>query len=470
MGKKGYKVCDIESHKTFTYCNVIFYENRFSFQSHNPSKESNVVVPLLIFDSLETLDTMFPDHSPLIQTSPDNLDAKAALPTIINSDHQVVPLNTSRSQRPRRVPSHLDDYVWQLSGIDKSSQPTSNTVSSGTLYPITCHLSYARFASSHQMFLANIFVVSEPKTFSQAVTDQQWCEAMKQEISALEQNATWSLVSLPLEKKPVGSRWIYKLKYKPDGSIECYKARLVAQGYTQIEGLDYTETFTPVAKLTTVRCLLAAAAAKNWELHQLDVNNAFLHGELHEEVYMIPPPGYLPSGDNRVCKLHKSLYGLKQTPRQWFEKFSLSLRKFGFTQSSNDHSLFTLIKGTSFLAILVYVDDMVIAGNDFLQIQKLKNYLSTCFSIKDLSTLKYFLGLELDCSPQEISLCQRKYTLDLLKETGMASSKPAAFPIPQQHRLSSDCGKPLQDPSKYRRLIRRLIYLTISQPDITYAV
>jgi hypothetical protein len=292
-------------------------------------------------------------------------------------------------------------------------------------------LSYARFAPSYQVFLANIFVVSEPKTFSQAVTDQQWCEAMKQEISTLEQNQTWSLVSLPSEKKPVDSRWIYKLKYKSDGSIERYKARLVAQGYTQIEGLDYTETFAPVAKLTIVRCLLAVAAAKNWELHQLDVNNAFLHGELHEKVYMIPPPGYLPSGDNWVCRLHKSLYGLKQAPRQWFEKFSLSLRKFGFKQSFNAHSLFTLIKGTSFLAFLVYVDDMVIAGNDFLQIQKLKHYLSTCFSIKDLGTLKYFLGLELARSPQGISLCQHKYTLDLLKETGMAGSKPVAFPIPQ---------------------------------------
>lgn len=172
----------------------------------------------------------------------------------------------------------------------------------------------------------------------------------------------------------------------------------------------------------------------------------------------------------RVCRLLKSLYGLKQAPRQWFEKFSLSLKKYGFVQSRNDHSLFTLTRGTSILALLVYVDDMVIAGNDTLQIQKLKKYLSTCFSIKDLGTLKYFLGLELARSPQGISLCQRKYTLDLLKETWMSGSKTAAFPIPQQHQLCSNCGEPLKDPRQYRRLIGRLIYLTISRPDITYAV
>ena len=227
MGKKGYKVCDIESHKIFTSRDVIFYEDKFPFQSLKPVKESNAVVPLPIFDSLETVSTVASEHNQEIHPS-DTQDDEATLPTATNADHQAVPLNTSRPQRTRRVPSHLDDFIWQLPGIDTSSQPTSNTVSSGTLYPISCHLLYSRFTPSHQAFLANISVVSEPKTFSQAVTDQQWCKAMKHEISALEQNHTWSLVTLPSEKKPVGSRWIYKLKYNSESSIERYKARLVA--------------------------------------------------------------------------------------------------------------------------------------------------------------------------------------------------------------------------------------------------
>lgn len=164
---------------------------------------------------------------------------------------------------------------------------------------------------------------------------------MKSEIQALEQNNTWDLVHLPPNKNVVGSKWIFQIKYRYDGTLERYKARLVAKGFTQEEGLDYFETFSPATKLTTIRVLLTVASDRNWFIQQLDVNKAFLHGDLNEEVYMKPPPGYCSSGDTRVCKLNKSISGLQQASRQWFNKLTESLLAFGFSQSKADSSLFS---------------------------------------------------------------------------------------------------------------------------------
>ena len=275
---------------------------------------------------------------------------------------------------------------------------------------------------------------------------------------------------LPPGKKALGTRWVYKIKYNSDGSIERHKARLVVLGNHQIAGIDYKETFAPVAKMVTVRAFLAVGASKNWEIHQMDVHNAFLHGDLHEEVCIKLPPGFQSSYPNMVCRLRKSLYGLRQAPRCWFSKLATALKAYGFLQSYADYSLFTLTRGGVHINVLVYVDDLIISGNDSAALKAFKSYLSTCFHMKDLGVLKYFLGIEVARSPVGIFLSQRKYSLDIISEVGLLGAKPSCFSMEQYHRLAHSNSPLLVDPEPYRQLVGRLIYLSVTRPDLTYSV
>ncbi|GKV50014.1 hypothetical protein SLEP1_g56732 [Rubroshorea leprosula] len=353
-------------------------------------------------------------------------EAQAAdidLETNTNHPDQDQVVRPPRPQRERRVPQRLDDYVCTMPQSVMPMQAPSQSTNSGDPYALSNCVSYNSFSSTHLSYLAAISSVDEPKSFSQAIKNENWRKAMRQEI-----------------------------KFKPDGTVERYKARLVAKGFTQIEGLDFNETFAPVAKMVTVRTLLALASIKRWELHQLDVNNAFLQGDLHEEVYMKIPQGFTCNQSNKVCRLRKSLYGLRQASRNWFEKFTTSLEAVGFKQSKADYSLFTLAIADSFVAVLIYVDDIVITGNDGARIATLKHYLHSAFSIKDLGPLKYFLGIEVARTTEGIVLSQRKYALDILTESGMLGAKPSSFPMEQHHRLGLASGSPIPDPSQYRRL------------------
>ncbi|MCI05693.1 retrovirus-related pol polyprotein from transposon TNT 1-94, partial [Trifolium medium] len=207
------------------------------------------------------------------------------------------------------------------------------------------------------------------------------------------------------------------------------------------------DTFSPVVKMTTIRILLAIASAQNWPLYQLDVNTAFLHGDLNEEVYMTPPAGLNLPSPNLVCKLQRSLYGLKQASRQWNTKLTEILNSSGYIQSKSDYSLFTKQRSSGFTVILVYVDDLVLGGTDAEEINHIKALLDTKFSIKDLGLLKYFLGFEVARSKQGISLCQRKYTLDLIKDAGLLGAKPCNTPMQPQLQLHTASGDPISDPT-----------------------
>ncbi|CAN6439865.1 unnamed protein product [Victoria cruziana] len=216
---------------------------------------------------------------------------------------------------------------------------------------------------------------------------------MEEKMRALQDNKTWDVVDIPDEAHLVGSEWVYTIKYRPDGIIERHKARLVAKGFNQKYGIDYLETFAAVVKLNTIRILLFVVVIKEWCLFQFDVKNDFLNGDLEEEVYMLLPRWYETKG--KYYKLKKALYGLKQFPRAWFGRFRDVMKKSGYSQRNGDHTLFVKRSGTLVAIIFVYVDDMIITGDDCEEIDRLKKILVVEFELKDLGKLRYFLGIEL---------------------------------------------------------------------------
>nr|AAO20078.1 putative polyprotein [Oryza sativa Japonica Group] len=335
---------------------------------------------------------------------------------------------------------------------------------------ISNYVSYDSLSSTYKAFIASLDSVQIPKDWREAKQDPRWHQAMLDELEALEKNKTWDLVPFPKGKKIVNCKWVYTVKQNPDGKVERYKARLVAKGYSQTYGIDYDETFAPVAKMSTVRTLISCAANFDWPLHQLDVKNAFLHRDLQEEVYMDVPPGFATSQTKgKVLRLKKSLYGLKQSPRAWFDRFRRAMCAMDYKQCNGDHTVFYHHSGDHITILAVYVDDMIITGNDCLEITRLKRNLSKEFEVKDLGQLRYFLGIEIARSPRGIVISQRKYVLDLLSETGMLGCCPVSTPIDQNHKLCAESGDPVNR-ERYQRLVGRLIYLCHTRPDITYAV
>ncbi|RVW52356.1 Retrovirus-related Pol polyprotein from transposon RE2 [Vitis vinifera] len=340
-------------------------------------------------------------------------------------------------------------------------------VRSCTQHPIGNIISYDKLSPTFRAFTSSITEIQVPQNIQEAFKYPKWKAAVNKEVRALEKNGTWEITDLPRGKKPVGCKWIFTVKYKADGNVDRYKARLVAKGFTQSYGIDYQETFAPVAKLNTVRVLLSLAANLDWSLHQLDVKNAFLNGDLEEEVYMDIPVGLeTTSNFNKVCRLRKSLYGLKQSPRAWFERFTKVVKGYGFVQCQSDHTLFV----KQFPVIIVYVDDIILIGDHEEKIDLLKKLLTKEFEIKDLGNLKYFLGMEIARSKKGIAVSQRKYVLDLLNETRMLGCKPAETPMDTTVKLEESDGSAPVDKGRYQRLVRKLIYLSHTRPDIGFSV
>ena len=364
-------------------------------------------------------------------------------------------------------PDPIGDSISRLSSRQCFNQE-ENSAKAAIRYPIEAYCSLACFPNDSRDYLSKIDEEQVPTSYEEACRDKRWVQAMEEEIESMERNNTWSRTELPKGKKLIGCRWVYTIKYKSTGEVERYKARLVAKGYTQVYGEDYTETFAPVAKLHSVRVLLSIAVNLSWGLWQMDVKNAFLQGDLEEEVFMAPPEGY-GAHTQEVCKLRKAIYGLKQSPRAWYQKLSNCLLEKGFVKSEADHTLFTQKNKEGLVAVLIYVDDIIITGDDVEGIRRTKEGLRSSFDIKDLGELKYFLGIEMTREPKGMFISQRKYVMDLLKETGKLGSKPAKTPIEEGYQDDSK-EEMWPDVKQYQRLVGKLIYLTITRPDICFAV
>ncbi|GJZ69144.1 ribonuclease H-like domain-containing protein [Tanacetum coccineum] len=309
-----------------------------------------------------------------------------------------------------------------------------------------------------------------PKSPFHALRDPNWKQAMCDEYKALIDNNTWVLVPRPPNVNIVRSMWLYKHKYNADGSLNRYKARLVANGRSQQQGIDCDETFSPVVKPATIRTVLSLAVSRQWPIHQLDVKNAFLHGHLKETVYMHQPPGFTDSAhSDYVCLLQKSLYGLKQAPRAWFQRFSSYVIRAGFYHSKTDSSLFIFHKGPDTAYLLLYVDDIILTASSTSLLQRIISLLHAEFAMTDLGPLNYFLGISVTRTTSGIFLSQTKYATEILEQAQMLNCNPCRTPIDTEKKLGPE-GSPVTDPTLYRSLAGSLQYLTFTRPDLSYAV
>lgn len=295
---------------------------------------------------------------------------------------------------------------------------------------------------------------------------ENWVEAMEDEIKSLNENKTWNLVELPKDKKAIKTKWIFKTKKDLNGKIVRHKARLVAKGYSQRYGVDYEETYAPVVRYTSIRFLMALAARNNLKIHQMDVVTAFLQGDINEEVYLEQPEGF-SDNSNKVCKLNRAIYGLKQAGRQWNVKLDETLKSYGLKNCVMDPCIY--YDQNLNLIIAIYVDDFLIFYKDEEKLKKLKQSLSLDFKMKDMGTAKGCLGIRINQTEDSIELDQSIYVEEILKRFGMEECKPVKNPADTNVKLSND--ENMIENVPYQQAVGCLLFLAqATRPDISFAV
>ncbi|GJY53788.1 putative ribonuclease H-like domain-containing protein [Tanacetum coccineum] len=311
----------------------------------------------------------------------------------------------------------------------------------------------------------------EPKTYKDALTQACWIEAMQEELNEFERLEVWELVPRPDKVMVITLKWIYKVKLDELGGILKNKARLVARGYRQEEGIDFEESFAPVARLEAIRIFLAFAAHMNMVVYQMDVKTAFLNGNLREEVYVSQPDGFVDKDKpNHVYKLKKALYGLKQAPRAWYDMLSSFLISQDFSKGSVDPTLFIRRDGKELLLVQIYVDDIIFAASTPELCDLFSKITCSKFKMSMMGKISFFLGLQISQSPRGIFINQSKYALESLKKYGFDSCDPVDTPMVEKSKLDEDKEGKVVDSLHYRGMIGTLLYLTASRPDLQFAI
>ncbi|OBZ79951.1 Retrovirus-related Pol polyprotein from transposon TNT 1-94 [Grifola frondosa] len=320
----------------------------------------------------------------------------------------------------------------------------------------------------------NASILDDPQSYEEAMSRpdaERWKAACAEELLTFVKAELYDEVERPRDRKVVGCKWVFRIKRGPDGEIEKYKARVVAKGFTQVEGVDYTDTFAPVTKFASIRALLALAAKLDLEIHQMDVKSAFLNGNLDEEIFMACPPGF-QGARNIVWQLRKALYGLKQASREWYKKIRAEFESLGFTRSNADHSVFYKNEDGVLLIVAVYIDDMLIFCNSLPAVEALKADLGSHYDMTDLGEARRILNIKIirDRARRTIELTQRQYVESILTHQGMADCRPVSTPMAQNLKLLKLSDAEI-DATPYQSALGSLMYAMLgTRPDLAFAV
>jgi hypothetical protein len=445
--KKAWKFLNCRTMKVFDSCHVVFNEA-------NTSETLKIKREELL--SLQQLTRLNFDYNSKYATLPTDLifyqerpEEEEALLTILSLESRPQVYTSQYS-----VPSDMDLQKLVKNENDESRRMNLEAITKATLI--------------------------EPKTYEEAMNSPQnihWKEAMNKEGNSLIEHKTWTLVKLPTGKDALTARWIYKIKYDANGKIERYKARLVIRGFEQVKYIDFEEIFAPVLRLDALRVLLALIAIHDLECHQMDVDTAFLNGDLEEEVYMHQPQGLERKGkENLVCKLNKALYGLKQAPRAWYKRLTNHLIKHGFTKVLVDSCVWIKNIREDICIVGIYVDDLLLISRSTNTMRKLKKMFMSEFKCKDLGEVHYLLGLKITRNriERQLFISQETYTKSVLEKFRMSACNKCDTPCDTNVQLSKSQSpdKPDEQMQKeYRAIIGSLMYLmTGTRPDIAYAV